>query len=151
MKKLLLLAAAVLSGSALSAQSINIPTDYELGYHFGFHSHQLSAAAELEMGIGLEGFAQTSLLHPGSADDKFYVGLRYRWEGVTTPKWEGTVSVGGWTTGLFYNFPVYPINFGSRGAINYRINDKLSVGPNVFIAPSASNSEMGLGLVYKLY
>jgi hypothetical protein len=135
------------------AQGVQIPNEIELGYYFGFHSHQLTGAAEFDMGVGIEGFAQTDIAHPfsGGVTDKFYVGIRYRWESWNAPKWEGTVSAGAWTTGLFYNFPVYPLALGSRASLGYRVNDQLSVGPQVFITPQAKDSEFSIGLMYKLY
>ena len=151
MKKLLFTIAFAITAFSSSAQSINLPTEYELGYYFGFHSHQLTAAAEFDMGIGIEGFAQTDIGHFGSTTDKFYVGLRYLWRGVETPKWEGTVSAGAWTTGLFYNFPIYPLHIGSRASLRYKINEKLTVGPQVFVTPVPNDSEVSIGIMYKLY
>jgi|GEM_PF-2047113 hypothetical protein len=151
MKKLLLTVAFAFTAVTASAQSINFPTQYELGYYFGFHSHQLTAAAELDMGVGIEGFAQTDVAHFGNTTDKFYVGLRYLWRGVEFPKWEGTVSAGAWTTGLIYNAPVYPLHIGSRASLRYKITEKLTVGPQVFVTPVPNDSEVSIGLMYKLY
>ena len=55
----LILAFILLSFSTLTrAQSIKIPTDYEVGYFFGFQGHKFTVASELDMGVGLEGFYQ---------------------------------------------------------------------------------------------
>jgi hypothetical protein len=151
MKKLLLTLSLMIVAITAKSQSINIPTDYELGYYFGFQGHQLAAAAEFEMGVGLEGFAQTDLFHPGSATDKFYLAPRYRWRGVDFPKWEGTISAGAWTTGLFYNFPIYPLTMGARATLRYEIADNLYVSPQVFLTPSPNESDFSIGLVYTLY
>lgn len=151
MKKLLLTLTFIAFGFASKAQSVNIPTEYELGYYFGFQGHQLTAAAEFEMGVGMEGFARTDLFHPGSAMDIFYVAPRYRWRGYEFPKWEGTVSAGAWTNGLAYNFPIYPLRLGARASLRYEITDKLYVSPQVFLAPYTENSDVSIGLIYKLY
>jgi len=151
MKKLLLTLTFIAFGFASKAQSVNIPTEYELGYYFGFQGHQLTAAAEFEMGVGIEGFAQTDLFHPGSATDKFYVAPRYRWRGYDFPKWEGTISAGAWTTGLLYNFPIYPLTLGARATLRYQVSNKLYVSPQVFLTPEPGESDVSIGLIYKLY
>lgn len=143
MEKLLPTVNLAVSALAASAQSVNLPTQYELGYYFGFHSHQLTGAVELDMGVGIEGFAQTDIGHFGNTTDKSYVGMRYLWRGVDYSKWEGTISAGAWTTGLFYNFPVFPLTIGSKASLRYEITDKLSVGPQVFVTPTANS-----GLLY---
>lgn len=143
MEKLLPTVNLAVSALAASAQSVNLPTQYELGYYFGFHSHQLTGAVELDMGVGIEGFAQTDIGHFGNTTDKFYVGMRYLWRGVDYSKWEGTISAGAWTTRLFYNIPVFPLTIGSKASLRYEITDKLSVGPQVFVTPTANS-----GLLY---
>ena len=151
MKKILLTLTLTLTAISASAQSVNIPIEYELGYYFGFHSHQLTAAAEFDMGVGIEGFLQTSAAHFGTSSDKVYVGIRYLWRGINVPKWEGTVSAGAWTTQLVKDFPIYQLNLGTRASLRYKITEKLTVGPQAFITPLNVDSEIGIGLMYKLY
>ena len=148
----LILAFILLSFSTLTrAQSIKIPTDYEVGYFFGFQGHKFTVASEIEMGVGLEGFYQTTVVHPGAAEDKFYVGIRYRWRGYEVKKWEGTIGAGAFTSNIIQNFPVYPLKVGVRGTMRFELAKNLYVGPHVFLTSSNENSDVGFGLVYKLY
>ncbi len=135
----------------MRAQAIKIPTDYEVGYFYGFQGHKFIVGSEIEMGVGMEGFYQTTALHPGAAEDKFYVGIRYRWRGYEIKKWEGTIGAGAFTSNIIQNFPVYPLKVGVRGTMRFELAKNLYVGPHVFLTSSNENSDVGFGLVYKLY
>ena len=41
--------------------------------------------------------------------------------------WSATVAPGIWTQGAFYNFPLYPINYGVVSSIQYKLNENYSV------------------------
>jgi hypothetical protein len=151
MKKILIALFLLSLCKVTHAQSIKIPSDYEVGYFFGFQGHKFIVASELEMGVGLEGFYQTTAIHPGLAEDKFYLGIRYRWRGFKMPKWEGTIGAGAFTSNIIQNFPVYPLKVGVRGTMRYELAKNLYLGPHVFLTSSNENSDVGLGLVYKLY
>ena len=148
----LILAFILLSFSTLTrAQSIKIPTDYEVGYSLGFEGHMLFAATEIELGIGAEGYYQTNLQLNGDLSDNFYFGIRYRWQGYELTKWEGTIGAGAYTYNIISSFPILPLQAAVRGSLRYEVFDKLHVGPYVFLTAASNDSDVGFGLVYKLY
>ena len=148
----LILAFILLSFSTLTrAQSIKIPTDYEVGYSLGFEGHMLFAATEFELGIGAEGYYQSNLQFNGALSDNFYFGLRYRWQGYELTKLEGTIGVGAYTYNIISSFPILPLQAALRGSLRYEVFNKLFVGPYVFLTAASNDSDVGFGLVYKLY
>lgn len=163
MKKWLATLAVLTAFSTVQAQDnktneeaksgIQLPIVSELSYYFGWRSHSLHAVVPLEMGVELEGQALTDdIFHPNPASrftDKYYLGVRYHWVQYEVEKWEGSIGLGLWTYGLFYEFPTYPLQVGGRASLGYRLNDHWTVNGMTFLATNSEESEISIGLTYR--
>ena len=124
-RALLFLILIFIVNSKAKGQSLSIPSHHTF-YGINPDHHMVGYSKQFSSGIGIVGLATTKV-SIDSYSDKFFFGPSYTFGDQQNTTWSATLAPGVWTQGAFYNFPLYPINYGVVSSVEYRLDENYSV------------------------
>ena len=134
--------------SIAQGQLLNIPT-LQVFYGVNPENHLIGVSKHYSNGIGFMGFA-TIDAGPSAHTDKFFAGPSYTFEDFANRNFSASISPGVWTTGAFYNFPKYPLNYGIATQFNYRLSEKYMVRAGLTFNNEQDFNSGTFGFTYNL-
>ena len=133
----------------LKSQSLTIQT-LETFYGVNPDHHLIGLNKRFSSGFGLTGFATITAKNPSGYSDKFFIGPSYTVQDFASTRWSASISPGIYTTGIFYNFPKYPLNYGIASAVNYKITDAYAIRLGLNFNKESSFNSGVIGFKYNL-
>lgn len=113
-------------GLTAKGQSLTIPSHHTF-YGINPDHHMVGYSKAFSSGLGYMGLTTMKAVSTATFSDKFFFGPSYTFGDQQNTIWSATVAPGIWTQGAFYNFPLYPINYGVVSSIQYKLNENYSV------------------------